>query len=276
MNTEAIPWTAIEADQQAHINAELPPNLTLGDPETLSKGNIIDLADYFKGRIVNVFSLKAASPSSKDGEPENLPTKPTMNASATKPTASRSLLGGLDSSVDTLWQKITGGRNAPPFSRISKHREGGGVADGALDSATMNGDKKGEVYDSADHDIDGTPPKKSTLVGDENSEKGGEVIGNALHDLEENGGEKEEVGNKDVDVDNDGDEIGKDIVDNDEDKIDDDGEHAGGNTVACGRGGRRGKGRSGRRGHAGGSKCKVAEDETVERPQKRVKKAAAR
>ncbi|PBK60415.1 hypothetical protein ARMSODRAFT_1026606 [Armillaria solidipes] len=111
VNTEAIPWTAIEADRQSHINTELPPNLSLGDPETLSKGNIIDLVDYFKGRIVNVFLLKAASPSSKDGEPENLPTKPT------KPTAPRSLLGGLNSSVDTLWQKITGGGNAPPLIR---------------------------------------------------------------------------------------------------------------------------------------------------------------
>ncbi|PBK86019.1 hypothetical protein ARMGADRAFT_1087044 [Armillaria gallica] len=75
VNTEAIPWTAIEADQQAHINTELPPKLLLGDPETLSKGNIINLVDYFKGHIMNVFSLEAASLSSKDGEPENLPTK---------------------------------------------------------------------------------------------------------------------------------------------------------------------------------------------------------
>ncbi|KAK0443827.1 hypothetical protein EV421DRAFT_1903415 [Armillaria borealis] len=196
VNTEAIPWTAIEADRQSHINAELPPNLPLGDPETLSKGNIIDLADYFKGCIVNVFLLKAASPSSKDGEPENLPTKPTMNASATKLTkltAPRSLLGGLDSSVDTLWQKITGGGNAPPLSRISNHREGGGVADGALDGTTMNGDKKEEVYDGADDDIDGTPLNKSTLDGDENSRKGGEVNGNALHDMEDNGGKKDNV-----------------------------------------------------------------------------------
>ncbi|PBK86018.1 hypothetical protein ARMGADRAFT_1087043 [Armillaria gallica] len=112
----------------------------------------------------------------------------------------------------------------------------------------MNGDKKGEVYDSADNDIDGTPLKKLTLDGDENSEKGGKVIGNALHNLEEDGSKKEEVRNEDVDIDNNGDEVGKDIVGNDEDKIDNGGEHAGGNMVACGRGSRRGKGRSGRRG----------------------------
>lgn len=76
-------------------------------------------------------------------------------------------------------------------------------------------------------------------------------FGNALHDMEDNGCKKEEVGNEDVD--DDGDEVGNEVVDNDEDKIDDDGEHAGGNTVTCGRGGRRGKGRGGRRGRAGGS-----------------------
>ncbi len=192
-----------------------------------------------------MFSLKKLTLSSKDGESPNSPTTPTPNA-MTKRTAQGSSPGGPNNSVNTLWRKITGGGTAPPLSSIANRGKGGQLADRAPDGAMKNGDKKEEVYDGAHGDIDGAPPKKSTLDGDENSGKGGEVIRNGLHDMEDNGGKKEEVSNEDVD--NDRDKVGDKVVENDEDEIDDDGKCAGDNTVTCGRGSRRGKGRGGRGG----------------------------
>ncbi|KAK0443829.1 hypothetical protein EV421DRAFT_1735551 [Armillaria borealis] len=78
-------------------------------------------------------------------------------------------------------------------------------------------------------------------------------------------------------VDNDGDEDSTALSGSgspDKDEIDDDGEQDGGKL--CGRASRRGKGRGERGGRAGGSKRKAAEVETVECPEKRVKKSAAR
>ncbi|KAK0231847.1 hypothetical protein EDD85DRAFT_793517 [Armillaria nabsnona] len=152
MNMGAIPWVAIEADRQSHINSELPLNLPLGDPEMLSKGNIIDLADYFKGRVLNVFLLKKLSLSSKDGESLNSLTTPTPNA-MTKQIAQGSSPGGPDNSVNALWRKITGGGTAPPLSSIANHGKGSQLADRAPNGAMKNGDKKEEVYNSA-HEVD--------------------------------------------------------------------------------------------------------------------------
>ncbi|KAK0236865.1 hypothetical protein EDD85DRAFT_952835 [Armillaria nabsnona] len=92
VNDGGIPWSKIQVNPSQYITVNMPQNLSLAAPNSLSKGNVIDLADYLKGCIMSLFKCQ-----SKPNPVENLtsPTKPfTKDLSST--------------SVQAVWWKVTG------------------------------------------------------------------------------------------------------------------------------------------------------------------------
>ncbi|SJL15926.1 uncharacterized protein ARMOST_19434 [Armillaria ostoyae] len=110
VNDGGIPWSEIQVNPSQYITADIPRNLPLAAPDSLSKGNVIDLADYLKGRVVSLFQRQSKP---------NPPEKPTSTAlfqhqsklnppeNPTSPT--KPFTKDLSStSVQVVWRKVTG------------------------------------------------------------------------------------------------------------------------------------------------------------------------
>ncbi|PBK88443.1 hypothetical protein ARMGADRAFT_1084766 [Armillaria gallica] len=92
VNDGSIPWSKIEVNQSQYISANIPSSLPIATLNSLSKGNIIDLADYLKDHTMTLFL------------PQSKPNPLKKLSSLTKPST-KDLL---NASVETLWQKVAG------------------------------------------------------------------------------------------------------------------------------------------------------------------------
>ncbi len=114
MNDGSIPWSEIEVNRSQYISADIPSSLPITTLNSLSKGNIIDLADYLKDRTVTLFLLQSKpNPLKKLSSPTKPSTKDLSNAS-----------------VETLWQKVAGQMPAPSGHRPSPVPLSKGMAEG--------------------------------------------------------------------------------------------------------------------------------------------------
>ncbi|KAK0222067.1 hypothetical protein IW262DRAFT_1296663 [Armillaria fumosa] len=53
-----------------YVSTEVPTNVPIGDPNQLSKGNIIDIANYFKDQVVAVFLPQLKMSPTQEPDPE--------------------------------------------------------------------------------------------------------------------------------------------------------------------------------------------------------------
>lgn len=169
MNDGGIPWSEIQVNPSQYITANIPQNLPLAAPDSLSKGNVIDLADYLKGRIVSMFQCQS-KPNSLEKPTSmalfqhqsklNSPVKP---ASLTKPfTKDLS-----STSVQVVWRKVTGqmpavGQPASPVP-LSKGK------------TNQNDDEEGETNKQDDIGPPASPAPSFKGIANRNDDDEGET-----------------------------------------------------------------------------------------------------
>ncbi|KAK0471045.1 hypothetical protein IW261DRAFT_1671558 [Armillaria novae-zelandiae] len=168
INAQPISWSAIKANCSTYVSGDMPTNVPIGDPNQLSKGNIIDIADYFKDQVVAVFLPQVKTSPTQEPDPGTEAGEPALDATkwaeddlpstqTIVQTGGRSMKS---TSITEVWEKVTGGGIAMPKSQ-HEHTH-------PLKGALSNVDLEGE--ENWDGDKDNTGDDEGTSNKSEDSE----------------------------------------------------------------------------------------------------------
>ncbi|KAK0463435.1 hypothetical protein IW261DRAFT_1624451 [Armillaria novae-zelandiae] len=155
INAQPISWSAIEANRSTYVSGDVPTNVPIGNPDRLSKGNIINIADYFKDRVVAVFLPQVKTSPTQEPDPGTDAGEPALDATkwaeddlpstqTIVQTGGRSMKS---TSMTEVWEKVTGGGIAMPKSQHEHIHP--------LKGALSNVDLKGEENRDGDNDNTG-------------------------------------------------------------------------------------------------------------------------
>ncbi|KAK0466513.1 hypothetical protein IW261DRAFT_1574501 [Armillaria novae-zelandiae] len=163
INAQPISWSAIKANRSMYVSGDVPTNVPIGDPDRLSKGNIIDIADYFKDRVVAVFLPQVKTSPTQEPDPGTDAGEPALDATkwaeddlpstqTIVQTGGRSMKS---TSMTEVWEKVTGGGIAMPKSQHEHIHP----LKGALSNVDLEGEENRDGDNDDTSDDEGTSNK---------------------------------------------------------------------------------------------------------------------
>ncbi|KAK0207494.1 hypothetical protein IW262DRAFT_1302704 [Armillaria fumosa] len=188
----------IEANRGQYMSADLPSSLPFARPTSLSKGNIIDLADYLKGCTITLFlSQPEPSPLETLASPtragtdsfEHQPDEPLQcnsSISPLKPAVPTKLAGDSRASIKVLWCKVAGSNAALPGDRLPSSK--------TEESRMQGAQGDGQNWEGNDGGID--IMSKTNEDGDRNSKAGDKELLESRGDGTDNFDNSEDVTGK--------------------------------------------------------------------------------
>ncbi|KAK0467550.1 hypothetical protein IW261DRAFT_1426489 [Armillaria novae-zelandiae] len=163
INAQPILWSAIKANRSMYVSGDVLTNVPIGDPDRLSKGNIINIADYFKDRVVAVFLPQVKTSPTQEPDPGTDAGKPALDATkwAEDNLPSTQMIvqmGGRSiksTSMTEVWEKVTGGG----IAMLKSQHEHTYPLKGALSNVDLKGEENWDGNNDNTGDDEGTSNK---------------------------------------------------------------------------------------------------------------------